>query len=149
MAGSRERARGLEELGAGDVVMDDEDPGGPFDLVLEGVGGLSLERSVRALSSEGVVVLYGAATQEPASIGLFDFAGGGGLGGSIRSFGAYATDNYTFGEDLSYLSGLIEEGRLVSPVDLEKNWRELGSAIEALRERRVRGQAVLSMDQGE
>lgn len=144
VAGSRERARGLEELGAGSIVMDGEDPSGPFDLVMEGVSGPSLERSVRALSSKGVVVLYGAATREPASIGLFDFAGG--LGGSIRSFGVYATGNDTFGRDLSYLAGLIDEGKLASPVDLEKNWRELNSAIEALRERRVKGKAVLSLD---
>jgi NADPH:quinone reductase len=108
---------------------------------MEGVGGPSLERSVGALSPDGVVVLYGAATQEPARIGLFDFAGG--LGGSIRSFGVYAGHIDTFGRDLSYLAGLVGEGRLVAPVGLEKDWSELGGAIEALQDRRVRGKAAL------
>jgi len=75
VAGSPERASSLEDLGAGSVVVDGEDLGGPFDLVMEGAGGPSLERSVGALAPEGVAVLYGASTQEPARIGLFDFAG--------------------------------------------------------------------------
>jgi NADPH:quinone reductase len=141
VAGSRERAEGLRDLGAGSVVVGDEELGGPCDLVMEGVGGPALKRSVASLSSDGVVVLYGASAQEPARIGLFDFVGG--LGGTIRSFGVYATDVDTFGRDLSYLARLVDEGRLVAPVGLKKGWSELGDAIEALRDRRVNGKAVL------
>lgn len=149
VAGSRERAEGLEELGADSIVLDGEDLGGPYDLVMEGVGGPSLERSVGALAPDGAAVLYGASTDEPARIGLFDFAGNRGaegLGGSVRSFGVYATNIDTFGQDLAYLAGLIAEGRLDAPVGLEKSWRELGSAAEALRDRQVKGKAVLSLD---
>ena len=70
-----------------------------FDLVLEGIGGPSLERSVGVLAPGGVTVLYGASIGEPPRIGLFDFAGNrgaGGLGGSIHAFGVYATDIETF-----------------------------------------------------
>lgn len=144
VAGSRERGEDLEELGASGVVVEGEDLGGPYDLVMEGVGGPSLERSVAALAPDGLAVLYGASTEEPARIGLFDFAGG--LGGAVRSFGVYATDIETFGQDLSYLAALIGEGRLLAPVGLEKNWRELGPAIQALRDRRVRGKAVLTVE---
>lgn len=143
VAGSPERAEGLEELGARAVVTGEEDLGGPYDLVLEGVGGPSLERSIGALTPEGVVVLYGASTEEPARIALIDFAGG--LGGSIRSFGVYATGLDTFGEDLEYLATLVSAGRLSAPVGLEKSWRELGEAAAALRDRRVKGKAVLSV----
>lgn len=148
VAGSRRRAEGLEDLGAGRIVTDGDDLDGVFDLILEGVGGPSLERSVGVLAPDGVVVLYGASTEEPARIGLFDFAGdrgAGGLGGSIHSFGVYATDIETFGLDLGYLAGLVGEGRLVAPVSLEENWRNLGTAVEALRNRRVKGKAVLSV----
>lgn len=142
VAGSPERGQGLRELGAGSVVVDEEDLGGPYDLVMEGVGGPSLERSVGALTPDGTVVLYGASTEEPARIGLFDFAGG--LGGAVRSFGVYSKGIDTFGQDLSYLARLVGDGTLVAPVGLEEGWRELGPALEALRDRRVRGKAVLS-----
>lgn len=142
VVGRPERGESLEELGAASVVVDGEDLDGPFSLVMEGVGGPSLERSVGALTPDGVVILYGASTEEPARISLFGFAGG--LGGSIRSFGVYSTEIDTFGQDLSYLAGLVGEGRLVAPVGLEKGWRELGPALEALRERRVKGKVVLS-----
>ncbi len=111
---------------------------------MEGVGGPFLERSVRALAQDGVAVLYGASAREPARIGLFAFAGE--LGGSIRSFGVYATDTGTFGRDLAYLAGLVSEGRLIASVGLQRSWRELGPAARALRDCRVKGKAVLLLD---
>jgi NADPH:quinone reductase-like Zn-dependent oxidoreductase len=143
-AGGPERAAGLEEIGAARVVTEGEDLGGPFDAVMEGVGGASLERSVRALAQHGVVMLYGAVGGEPARLGLSDFASH--RGGRVQSFFIYATDVSTFGRDLGFLAGLVGDGRLRPQVGLEVSWRDLGAGIAALRERRVNGKVVLRID---
>ena len=140
------RAEGLLELGASRVVLEAEDLPGPFDVVLEGVGGASLERSVRALGTRGVAMLYAATDPEPARIGLFDFLGHAGAGARIQGFGVYRTPVETFGEDLGYLAGLVAAGKLQAPVGLELSWRQLARATEALRNRQVNGKVVLTID---
>lgn len=140
------RAEGLLELGASRVVLETEDLPGPFDVVLEGVGGTSLERSVRALGTRGVAMLYAATDPEPARIGLFDFLAHAGAGARIQGFGVYRTPVETFGADLGYLAGLVAAGKLHAPVGLEVSWRELARATEALRNRQVNGKVVLTID---
>jgi NADPH:quinone reductase len=143
-AANSERSRGLRELGATHIVHEGGDLGGPFDLVMEGVGGPSLPRSVRATAPHGVVVLYGAATGQPGSISLSDFGGRPGV--RIQGFFIYQTDVSTFGRDLEYMARLMGEGRLKPQVGLQVSWKELGRAIDALRNRQVNGKAVLTVN---
>ena len=143
-AGNRERGAELVGLGAAEVVTYEEDLGGPFDAVLESVGGPVLEASLAALGPGGVVVLYGRASDQPAQITLRSFGGRHGV--SIRSFFIYQTGVETFGRDLGYLAGLVGEGRLRPEVGLEASWREADRALAALRDRRVSGKAVLLFD---
>ncbi|MBV9280555.1 MAG: zinc-binding dehydrogenase [Chloroflexi bacterium] len=144
VAASRERGEPSLALGAQHAMLDGEDPGGPFDLVMEGVGGPSLERSLHALAPGGLIVLYGSAAGQPARIGLPDFRGA--AGGRIQGFFIYQTGTDTFGRDLTYLARLTGEGRLRPQIGLELGWRELGAAMEALRNRKVNGKVVLSID---
>jgi NADPH:quinone reductase-like Zn-dependent oxidoreductase len=144
VVGSPERGRGLPELGAAHVVLESEPLEGPFDLVLEGVGRPSLERSVHALARNGVVVLYGGASGVPAQLSLRDFSGR--PGGRVQGFFVYETGVETFGQDLAYLAHLIGQGRLTPQIGLEVSWRDLGQAVAALRDRQVNGKAVLRVD---
>jgi NADPH:quinone reductase-like Zn-dependent oxidoreductase len=144
VVGSRQRGEPLLALGAQQIVLEDEDLPGPFDLVLEAVGGASLERSLHALAPGGLVVLYGGAAGQPACIGLFDFRAA--PGSRIQPFFIYQTGTDTFGRDLSYLAKLVGEGRLQPQIGMEVSWRELGKAMAALRDRRVQGKVVLLID---
>jgi hypothetical protein len=38
------------------------------------------------------------------------------------------------------------EKRLAAPIGLETSWSDLGAAVDALRDRRVNGKAVLTID---
>lgn len=143
-AGSPERLRELAALGAAHTVVDGDPLEGPFDLVLEGVGGPSLERSLGALAPGGVVELYGAAAAEPARIALGSF--GRAPRSRLEPFFVYQTGEETFGRDLTFMAGLVAEGRLRPQVGLEVSWRDVVPALEALRERRVRGKVVLRID---
>jgi NADPH:quinone reductase-like Zn-dependent oxidoreductase len=144
VVGTPERGRGLAEIGASRVLLEREALEGPFDVVMEGVGGPSLERSVRALAPGGVVVLYGGASGLPAQLGLGDFRGA--PGGRVQGFFVYQTGVETFGRDLTYLARLIGEGRLQAPIGLELSWRDVGRAVAALRDRQVNGKVVLTVD---
>jgi len=143
-AGSVERLRGLAAIGAAHTVVDSDPLEGPFDLVLEGVGGPSLERSLSALAPGGVVQLYGGAAGEPAKISLGSF--GRAPHSRIEPFFVYQTGEETFGRDLAFMAQLIAEGRLQTQIGLEVSWREVESALEALRTRRVLGKVVLDID---
>ncbi|MBI3972566.1 MAG: zinc-binding dehydrogenase [Chloroflexi bacterium] len=144
VVGRPERGRGLTESGASRVVLDGEPLDGPFDVVMEGVSGPSLARSVRALARNGVVVLYGGASGVPAQLGLMDFRHA--PGARVQGFFVYETGVETFGNDLAYLARLIDQRRLQPPIGLELSWRELGRAVAALRDRQVDGKAVLTVD---
>jgi NADPH:quinone reductase-like Zn-dependent oxidoreductase len=143
-AASPERGAGLTELGAARVVYDGQEVEGPLDVVLESVGGPSLERSLRALAPGGVVILYGGASGEAARIGLSSFVPG--RRGRIQSFFIYETDVRTFGRDLGFLVSLMDLGKLEPQVGLEVSWKDLGAAVSALRDRRVNGKAVLLIE---
>jgi NADPH:quinone reductase-like Zn-dependent oxidoreductase len=142
-AGSADRAAELLPLGAASAATY-EDLGGPFDAVLESVGGPVLEASLRTLAPGGVAVLYGTASGEPARVSLAGFAGKHGV--CIRSFYIYQTGVETFGQDLALLAGLVAGGRLRPQVGMTASWRDTAGAIQALRDRRVNGKVVLLVD---
>jgi NADPH:quinone reductase-like Zn-dependent oxidoreductase len=144
VVGAPERGRGLDALGAARVVLGSEALAGPFELVMEGVGGPSLERSVRALAPGGIVVLYGGASGAPAAITLGHFSGR--PGARVQGFFVFETGEETFGSDVAYLARLIGQGRLRAEIGLEVSWRELGRATAALRDRQVNGKVVLTVD---
>ena len=143
-AGSVDRLRELTALGATHTVVDGDPLEGPFDLVLEGVGGSSLERSLGALAPGGVVELYGAAAPEPAKVSLGSFRAA--PHSRIEPFFVYQTGEETFGQDLAFMARLVADGRLQPQVGMEVSWREVVPALEALRDRRVRGKVVLRID---
>ena len=81
VVGALQRGLGLAELGAARVVLESETLAGPFDLVMEGVGGPSLERSVRARAGRDRGA-YGGASGVPAELTLGHFSGRPGARGA-------------------------------------------------------------------
>jgi NADPH2:quinone reductase len=146
IVGRPERAQGLAELGADDVVVGLEPQGEPFDLVLESVGGASLAAAIDRLAAEGVVVSIGNSSGETTSFDprvLY-------RKGSPRIEGYFVTWELLHGrigsEELSYLASLAATGGLDSQIDFRMSWGDAAAAIDALLERRVGGKAVLTID---
>ncbi len=146
IVGRPERAEGLAELGADDVVVGIESEGEPFDFVLESVGGASLAAAIARLAPEGLVVSIGNSSGETTSFDprvLY-------RKGSPRIEGYFITWELLHGrigsKELSYLATLAATGELESRVDLRVSWRDAASAVDALLERRVAGKAVLTVD---
>ena len=140
VARNAERAAGLPELGTSEVVHDVEEAKAGFDLILESAGGASLSAALGRLGPDGLLVMFGNSSKEPAEI-RFDV-----LPGSprLQSFRVYESgEPPTFGSDLRRLVGLMASGRLRAQIGFQGPWDEAGPALEALRERRVNGKAVL------
>jgi NADPH:quinone reductase-like Zn-dependent oxidoreductase len=138
---SQERGRRLLELGATEVVSDVEKAAGPFDLVLESVGGDSLPAALARLAPEGLLVWFGQASRTPVTLNFFDFFKGG-VGGSIRHFD-YTRSDRSYGEDLTALVRLVATGRLHPEIGVRRDWSRTAEVVTDLRARRIRGNAVL------
>jgi NADPH:quinone reductase-like Zn-dependent oxidoreductase len=146
IVGRPERAQGLAELGADDVVMGLEPQGDSFDLILESVGGASLAAAIDRLAAEGLIVSIGNSSNETTSFDpriLY-------RKGAPRIEGFFVTWELLHGrigsEELSYLASLAAAGGLESRMDLRVGWHDAAAAVDALLERRVAGKAVLTID---
>lgn len=143
---NEERARGLPELGAAEVVFDLEGEA-TYDAVIEGVGGATLGAALQRVAGRGVVVSFASSDPEPVSFparSLFARAPGARLHGLFVFEEIERTG--TGGSDLARLAALVAAGELDTQIDLEASWRDPAPAIEALLERRVAGKAVLLVD---
>ncbi len=137
-----ERVDLAHELGAHHVATNLEDDAlGPFDLVLDGVGGPLLEGAVHRLAPGGTVATYGSLAGQ-ASLAMGDFRAAP-LGKVVGFF--HAHPQHTRGEDLATLAALVGDGRVDPRIGAVRDWAEVRNVLDALRERDIRGRAVLTV----
>lgn len=132
------RGERLAELGA-KVVHEVAAAGGPFDVVLESTGGPDLAVALSKTRPGGLLVWFGQASRTPASLDFFQLLGGPERV-TIQHF-HYAGAPY--GSDLSTLVRLVEQGRLHPEIGRTADWARTAETLVDLRERRIRGKAVL------
>jgi len=146
VARDAERAKGLAELGAADVIHELAPEGPPFDLILESAGGASLAAALRRVAPGGMVVSFGDSSHGTVSLEASGF---------YRNVGATLYAFLLFPElarhasgtgDLELLAGLVARTQLDPHVSIEASWRDPGPVLEALMERRIPGKAVLLVD---
>jgi NADPH:quinone reductase len=147
VSASPERARGLEELGAQEILHELEPEGSEFDGIVEGVGGATLGAAIQRVAAFGTIVSFASSDTSPVEFPTRAFFG--------RAPGAQLHGFYLFGQlerestgtrDLGRLAELVGDGRLDCSVDHEGSWRDGAQAIEALMDRRISGKAVLLVD---
>jgi NADPH:quinone reductase len=117
---------------------------GPFDLVLEGVGGPVLIDAIHHLAPGGTVAALGNASGEASSFRFSEFPWG--KVGWLLGFYLWATPEETFAEDLGFLARLVGEGRLQVRSSERRDWLETNQAVEALRTRQATGKVILTID---
>jgi NADPH:quinone reductase-like Zn-dependent oxidoreductase/ketosteroid isomerase-like protein len=138
---SPERGARLLELGAAELVYDVADARGPFDLVLESVGGKSLPAALSKLAPGGDLIWFGEASRQPVTLDFFDFFTAA-EAARIRHF------HYVQGrddEDLATLVRLVSTGRLHPELGRIEDWSRTDAVLDDLRNRRIRGNAVLTL----
>ncbi|MFC4910588.1 zinc-binding dehydrogenase [Actinomadura gamaensis] len=136
------RGERLGELGAR-VVPDVASADGPFDLVLESTGGANLPAALAKLAPRGTLIWFGQASRTPVTLDFFSFFDGP-ESGTIRHF-HYADSDIPDGTDLATLVRLVASGRLHPEIGRVADWADTASVLADLRDRRIRGNAVLTL----
>jgi NADPH:quinone reductase len=146
ITGSPERGGRLTELGASAVLRSVTDASGPFDVVLESVGGDSMAAGLQRLRPGGLLIWFGQASRQPATVSFFDLLYGA-TSATIQHF-SYADSPVPYTDDLAILVRLVAAGRLHPEIGRIAGWAETGAVLTDLRERRIRGNAVLTISEG-
>jgi NADPH:quinone reductase len=147
VSSSAERARGVLELGADEIIHELEPSGPAFDGIVEGVGGKSLAAAMQRVAPFGTIVSFAASDTSEVSFPARAFFGRA-PGATLHAFlifGILEREN-TAPEDLARLAALVAEGRLDCSIDREASWQEAAGAIQALLDRQIAGKAVLLVD---
>ncbi|MCW2874630.1 zinc-binding dehydrogenase [Actinacidiphila oryziradicis] len=143
VSATAERGARLLELGAAELATSVDEAQGPFDTVLESVGGTSLPTALARLAPGGLLVWFGQASRTPVTLDFFDFFKGPDQARIVHF--NYNTSDTNYGEDLTTLVRLVASGRLHPEIDSVRDWSRTADVITDVRGRRVRGNAVLTV----
>ncbi|MEW2526465.1 zinc-binding dehydrogenase [Streptomyces sp. NPDC047071] len=132
------RGERLAELGA-QVVHEVAAARGPFDVVLESTGGSDLPLALSKTRPGGTLVWFGQASRTPVTLDFFQLLRGPERA-TIQHF-HYAGAPYD--SDLAALVRLVDQGRLHPEIGRTADWAHTADTLVDLRERRIRGKAVL------
>ncbi|MER7480067.1 zinc-binding dehydrogenase [Streptomyces sp. NPDC126510] len=133
-----ERGERLGEMGA-EVVHEVAAADGLFDVVLESTGGPDLPAALTRTRPGGLVVWFGQASRTPATLDFFAL-----LGGPERvTLQHFHYAGAPYGPDLATLVRLVEQDRLHPEIGRTADWIHTAGTLVDLRERRIRGKAVL------
>ena len=143
----RDHSRGcrLRALGATTVVTDVADAPSEMDVILESIGGASLSGAIARLAPRGLLIWFGQAGRAPATLDFFSFFDHH-QSATLRHFD-YTDSDVPDGQDLATLVRLTATGRLHPEIGSLSSWEETSARIADLRARRVRGKAVLEINQ--
>jgi NADPH:quinone reductase-like Zn-dependent oxidoreductase len=137
-----EAGGGLFSLGA-DAAVPITALGGPYDLVLESLGGDILAAALGAVAPDGTVVSFGNGTRRPTTVDISNFYQK--HNARLVAFNIFGS-GHPYGPDLGYLAALIGEGALQPPaISYEGGWRQAGDALAAIHAGAVAGKAVLTV----
>lgn len=140
VVGAPDRGRHLK---AAHVVHDIADAGAGFDVALDSVGGPTTGAALRALRTDGLLVWFGQAGGQPAALDFFAVMAGP-VEVRLRNF-VYWRQAERDVEDLRTLVALLAGGRLHPEIGVRASWRDTPQVLADLRQRRVRGNAVLEV----
>jgi NADPH:quinone reductase len=138
------------EAGAHEVVVDESgttaEEYGPYDLILESVGGEVLGNALSMLAPEGTCVSFGVSGGPEVTFDTRNLylAGGAKLYGFIIFHEVVAQPA---SKGLARLVKLVDEGRLKPRIEVEAPWTDVGEVAARLIDRGYTGKAVLHVGQ--
>jgi NADPH2:quinone reductase len=137
-----DRGQRLRELGAVSVVTDIESAAPPFEIGIDSIGGATTRAVWHRLEQHGLLIWLGQASRVRPELDYFDWDGA--LSVTIRKFN-YLDSTHTEAEDLATLVRLVATGRLHPEIGRIEDWTRTGDAIQALLNRKVPGNLVLTV----
>jgi len=117
---------------------------GPFDLILESVGGDSLAAAAKLLAPGGTCVVFGATSGAPTTLDAAE------LYQNSRTLAGFALfvelNAKPVADGLPRLLRLVADGRLPMPIAQVRSWREANEAAAEMASGAVTGKIVLELD---
>lgn len=136
----------VREAGAHEVVIgEDAEPArqfGPYNTILESVGGASLASALKLLAKDGTCILFGRSSGSESVIdaGQFFLSGGATLYGFIIF---HEVKRYPAAVGLARLARLVADGELRPRIEVEAPWMDVADVTQQLLARGFPGKAVL------
>jgi NADPH2:quinone reductase len=146
LVGRPERAVGLRDIGAEEVIDRLTPDGEPFDLILESVGGEILTAALPRIAHRGTMVIIGGSSDTPSTFDGLVFARKGPITIHGMSLFLEMERQGMDRREMAWLLGLVADGRLDPQIDRVASWREMGSLLAALGDRAINGKAVALID---
>ncbi len=141
--GRPERRLGLCDLGAHTVWVGAERPADPFDVVLDTVGGHSLERAFDLVAYRGLVVSFGKSAGDDSTVPVSSFYA---KQATLRGYHLLRDVlDMPPGADLAWLIDLVSRGVLHIDRQDARPWTQTTRVLRDLEDRNVIGKAVLSV----
>lgn len=141
----------VEAAGADHVVVDESiaaaAPSGPYDLIVEQLGGQQLAEAMTQLAPGGTCVSVGVSTGPAGYLVPLDLARmRQAPGAGLRILNLYQElEREPASRGLHRLVRLAGAGKLTPHLGVEADWLEIGTVAQALVDRRFEGKAVLSV----
>ena len=138
----------VREVGADEVIVgDDLEPArayGPYDLIIESLGGKALESAVTLLTSGGTCVTMGWSVSPSVTIDLAKFNATGGVTlYGLRMF--TELQRHPASEGLATLAQMVAEQHLRTQIEVEASWHDMSEVAQRLLQRQFAGKAVLHL----
>jgi NADPH:quinone reductase-like Zn-dependent oxidoreductase len=138
----------VREAGADEVIVGDDisEAGayGPYDLIIDSVGGKTLESALSLLATGATCVTLGWSASPEVTVDVSTFI----LTGRTTLYGLnmYTEfDSRARSEDLAWLAQLVAKQQLRTPIEVEASWHDIGDVAQRLLQRQFTGKAVLHL----
>jgi NADPH2:quinone reductase len=140
-----EKADLARSAGADEVIGYDEVPERRFEVVYDGVGAATFDRSLSALRPRGMLVLYGAASGSVPPFDLSRLAGGGSLFVTRPTLGNYVATREELLRRAGDVYGWLAEGSLDVRIGATYPLENARQGQEDLESRRTTGKLLLAV----
>lgn len=138
-----ERAESVRALGVHEVVIGEDvalaSSCGPYHLIIDTLGGKSLQAALTLLATDGVCVNLGAAENPETTVQDRFNSPENEQGLVVRDI----KPKESMMGDLTYLAKLVAEDRVHPHIGLEAPWTDIARVAQSLLDRRIAGKAVL------
>ncbi|WP_059052760.1 zinc-binding dehydrogenase [Paenibacillus senegalimassiliensis] len=138
------RAAGADEVlvGASPAVGAKASQLGPYDLIIDSVGGEMLAALLPHLAPQGICVAVGFSSSPTATLDMMNLVTRGGR----TLYGFFLGEELTrtpAAPDLAMLARLVADKRLTPTIAVQAPWTEVGTVAQRLMDRTFSGKAVL------
>lgn len=138
----------VKEAGAHNAVADETGEAarthGPYNHILESVGGPVLANAISMIAPMGLVVVYGVSMGGPMTLDSTVFLRSRATVSGLFVFTELHKETAAVG--LARLAKLVDQGVLKPQISLTASWKEAGAVARQLLDRAYPGKAVLRVD---